>query len=119
MAERGSDQQRSAAQWRVLVGGYEASGLSVRAFCAQRGVAQSTFYHWRRRLREDGAELGAATTPGVQLVPLRVLDERSAPSGGDASGIALLAHGGVRIEVACGFDGATLARVLATVATRA
>ncbi|WP_295446244.1 hypothetical protein [uncultured Thiodictyon sp.] len=119
MAERGSDQQRSAAQWRVLVGAYEASGLSVRAFCAQRGVAQSTFYQWLRRLREDAAGLGAAPLPGVQLVPVQVLQERLAPIAGGASGIAVVAHGGVRIEVACGFDGATLTRVLATLAARA
>jgi hypothetical protein len=119
MAERGSDQQRSAAQWRVLVRAYEASGLSVRVFCAQQGVAQSSFYHWRQRLREDAAALDAAPASGAHLVPLRVLEERSAPGGGAASGIALLAHGGVRIEVACGFDGVTLTRVLATLSARA
>jgi hypothetical protein len=119
MAKQGNDQQRSPTQWRALVDAYEASGLSARAFCAQRGVAQSTFYHWRRRLREDAAGLGAGPLPGVQLVPVRVLAQRPAPGGGGASGIALLACGGVRIEVACGFDGTTLTQVLATLAGRA
>jgi hypothetical protein len=119
MAKQRNDQQRSPAQWRALIGAYETSGLSVRAFCAQRGVAQSTFYHWRRRLREDAAGLGAGPMPGVQLVPVRVLAERPAPGGGGASGIAVVAGGGVRIEVACGFDGTTLTRVLATLAARA
>ncbi|WP_295389465.1 hypothetical protein [uncultured Thiodictyon sp.] len=113
MAKQGNDQQRSTAQWRALVGAYEASGLSARAFCAQRGVAQSTFYHWCRRLRED-----AVPAPGAHLVPVRVLEERPALVTGGASGIAVVAGGGVRVEVACGFDGATLTRVLATLAAR-
>ena len=69
MAERGSEEQRSTAQWRALVGSYEASGLSARAFCAQCGVAQSTFDHWRRRLREDAAGVGSAPLPGVPIGP--------------------------------------------------
>ncbi|WP_295394347.1 hypothetical protein [uncultured Thiodictyon sp.] len=82
-------------------------------------MAQTTFYQWRQRLREDATGVGAAPTPGLHVVPVRVLEERSAPGGGAASGIALLTHDGVRIEVACAFDGATLTRVLATLAARA
>src|SRR5262245_47587976 len=35
---------------RELVEAWEASGLSMAAFCRQRKVASWSFYEWRRRL---------------------------------------------------------------------
>ena len=39
-----------------------ASELSVRAFCAQQGVAEASFYSWKRelRLRDAGTPSAAA-----------------------------------------------------------
>lgn len=34
-----------------------ASGLSQRAFCKQRGIAEPLFYHWRRVLAEEDARM--------------------------------------------------------------
>ena len=109
--------RRSAAQWQTLVGEYAASGLSQQAFCERRGVALSTFCQWRRRLAAQTAESAPAPreAPALRLVPVRVLEE---PSAGAASGIAVIAECGVRIELARGFDGATLQRVLATLEGR-
>jgi hypothetical protein len=113
MGETDSYRRRSAAQWLGPVRDYAASGLSQQAFCERRGVALSTFCHWRRRLAQEAAEPTheRALGPALRLVPLRVLDEASP---GAASGIAVIAECGVRIELARGFDGATLQRVLAT-----
>jgi hypothetical protein len=108
--------RRTRAQWRALVAGYEASGVSQRAFCEQRGVALSTFRYWRARLARDAGEVRPASARALQLVPVQVLAE---PPAGTGSGIVLLAGGGVRIEVATGFDAATLHRVLATLGERA
>jgi hypothetical protein len=38
--------------WEQLMAQYEASGLKQRAFCAQHGLAYSTFCYWRKRLRQ-------------------------------------------------------------------
>jgi transposase-like protein len=44
--------------WRDQVARWQKSGLSVRAFCAERGVVETSFYAWRRELiiraRESG-----------------------------------------------------------------
>ena len=39
------------ARWRALVSAFESSGLSMPAFCQREGIAESTFYAWRARLR--------------------------------------------------------------------
>ena len=46
--------RRSVVQWERIVGEQQKSSLSQRAFCAERGVAYSSFCHWKRRLAETG-----------------------------------------------------------------
>ena len=76
----------------------EASGESQRAFCAEHGVALSTLRHWKDRLA------GAARKAAPAVARLVAIDGIEEPAAGS----------GVRIEVAAGFDGATIKRVLAT-----
>ena len=45
-----------AAFWRSIVKEQAASGLGVRAFCRDRGLAEASFYHWRRELRRRRLE---------------------------------------------------------------
>jgi len=112
MAGSGRPEQRRREQWARLVKEHEASGQSQRAFCAERGIGQSTLRYWCRRLKEDArsGERGA----GARLVPVRVREQ--APVEG-VSGVSLVAGNGVRIELAPGFDATTLERVLATLRT--
>ena len=42
---------RGKAYYRELLAEQEASGRSLRAFAAERGVSQWTLYDWRRKLR--------------------------------------------------------------------
>jgi hypothetical protein len=37
-------------QWRQTIREWQRSGLSVRVFCARRGLAQPSLYAWRREL---------------------------------------------------------------------
>jgi len=39
-------------RWRDILKRYAASGLSVRAFCQQEQVTESSFYAWRRTIGE-------------------------------------------------------------------
>ena len=41
--------------WRERVTAWAASGLSIRAFCDQHQLTETTFQHWRRELRERDA----------------------------------------------------------------
>lgn len=54
--------------WRELIAGHARSGGSVRAWCEKRGVAEPSFYAWRRKLAGRKAEAGG----GPWLVPVEV-----------------------------------------------
>ena len=56
-------QRRSAKEWAKLVRQQRRSGRTVEAYCAQRGLAESTFWSWRRRVEVvvDKPEVGAVT----------------------------------------------------------
>lgn len=45
--------------WQMALEAWQASGLSVRRFCQQEGLAAPSFYAWRKRLTQvptDGCE---------------------------------------------------------------
>jgi hypothetical protein len=93
--------ERKKQQWRGWIGEWRASGLSVRAFCARRGLATHRFYYWRRVLERHAAEKAA-------FVPVQVVaDVSPAP----ASALELVLHGRI-VRVAPGFDAATLRQLL-------
>ena len=90
-------------EWRRRVGEWRKSGLSVRAFCAGRGLEPWNFYAWRRELAKRDAQSAA-------FVPVQIVAEPVA--GGDA-GLAVVLDGGRTIRVTPGFDAATLLQLLA------
>ena len=61
--------------WRERVTAWAASGLSVRAFCQQHQLTETTFHHWRRELR-DRDDAAAASPARPRFVSVTVL-----PSG--------------------------------------
>ena len=66
-------QQVRLNQWSAMVREREDSGLSVKAFCKQAGIAPKTYYYRLRRLREAAikqTQLGAVqpTTSQPELV---------------------------------------------------
>jgi len=69
MAERTDHRRRvrrSAEDWSSLIASQAGSGVSIASFCRGRGLAVSSFYHWRRRLG-DGRGAGAAGPGFVRL----------------------------------------------------
>lgn len=103
--ERSSSKERF---WRRMVRQWRSSGLSVRAFCAEQGLSEPSFYAWRRTL----AERDAAT---VRFVPLTVTPAPRSVSAddGSAGALELVLEAGRRLRIGPGFDGPTLARLLA------
>lgn len=57
-----------AQEWTALIQECNASGMTRRAFCQQRGISEKSFYYWLHKLRNQLAE---AAMP--QLVPLEPL----------------------------------------------
>ena len=45
--------RRSEDEWREVFVCFEQSGQTIEQFCAQQGLALSTFSRWRQRLRSD------------------------------------------------------------------
>ena len=128
-----SRSERAWANWWGLVAAQERSGLSVRRFCIERGLAASSLFAWRRKLGEAeatragrqggaGRERSAPTgaTPGrrpafveamiareVASAPARDLRDRATPDDwrwGGAGGVAVELACGRRIIVRRGFD---------------
>jgi transposase-like protein len=69
---------------------YRQSGLSVRAFCERRGLAEPSFYAWRKRLSPTTATDGKTAThdavQGEMLVPVRIVaEDRSQASQAESS----------------------------------
>jgi len=60
-----------AAYWQAMLDAQASGGLSVRHFCAERGLALSQFYYWRRRLGAVGTQesLGETGSQAGSRVP--------------------------------------------------
>lgn len=80
---RSGRSERTWAKWRGLVAEQERSGLSVQRFCIDRGLASSSLFAWRRKVRL--AEAARASRPGGtarrRLAPGGTARSRMAPSG--------------------------------------
>ena len=112
MGEAENPAPKTPQQWARLVEEYQASGQSQRRFCAEHGIGQSSLRYWKRRLEQGTDTQNAQAATGIRLVALKVIEDTPALAD---SGLMVVAPRGVRIQIARGFDAATLARVLATV----
>ena len=104
---RARDEQKER-QWRRWIGEWQASGLSVRAFCQRRSLTVASFYAWRRVLRQRAAENAA-------FVPVQVVAD-AVPT--ETSPLELVLTDGRTVRVAPGFDAATLRQLLAVLEGR-
>ena len=86
---------RRAAEMRLVIEEYAASGLGRKQFCEQRGITLTTFDYWRRELRGK---------PGL----LKVKVAASEPMGQ----FVLTLANGRRIESSWRFSDDELARLI-------
>jgi transposase-like protein len=104
---------KKEAFWRRKLQLWKDSGLSVRAFCDQHGLAEPSFYYWRERIRQ--ADLDAApvqpTTPASteQPVPLFLPIRLAAVP----EPIEVVLADGTLVRVPPSFDADALRRLLA------
>ena len=67
--------RRSLTEWGHLLASYEASSQTQREFCAEHGIAYSSFCYWRKRLRR--VDTSESTLP--KLIEIPALEENEAP----------------------------------------
>ena len=89
--------------WREAVRAWERSDLTIRDFCAERGLSEHNFHAWRRTLVERAQE--EVLPP---FVPLQVVGVAANAS----AGIEIDMPNGTRVHVRAGVDEATLGLVL-------
>lgn len=101
----------TADRWRELIERQGSSGLSVKAFCRREGVAVSTFFAWRRKLR--AAPTFVELTGEVEAADASdSTDGHDAEASGFSAPIELVLPGGVTVHVWPGFDASTLRRLV-------
>jgi transposase len=89
-------------RWRQLVAQWQASGLSIRAFCASRGLSDQSLYWWRRELAARDRQAADACptplpSPSACFVPVRLrVDEVAALP---ASVVEIVLGNGRRLRV--------------------
>src|SRR5262249_1694449 len=104
---RARDEQKER-QWRRWIGEWQASGLSVQAFCQRRGLTLSSFYAWRRMLQRRDAEKSA-------FVPVQVVAD-AVPT--QSSALEVVLPDGRTVRVGPGFDAAPRRQLLAVLEGR-
>ena len=77
-APRGPQSSPALEQtWRDRVTRWRTSGLSVRDFCRSEGLAEPSFYSWRRTIAQRDVGLAAPNAPA--FVPVHVRHDPAPP----------------------------------------
>ena len=97
-------------KWRGLVLEQSQSGQTVSAFCRDRGIRDSQFYDWKKRVREGEA---------AKFVEVKVKEssEQRKPAPERSSAIAIRLNNGRVLLVEPGFDASHLRSLLAVLET--
>ncbi|RMF71127.1 MAG: hypothetical protein D6740_07175, partial [Alphaproteobacteria bacterium] len=106
--------RRSSAWWRRTIEEWEQSGKPAKTFCAERGLPKTTFWKWRRRLRQDGDATKPPKFVPLRLGPAPVAGQRQA----QPSGVEIVLPVGYRLRLDRGFDPDTLLAALAVLEGR-
>jgi transposase-like protein len=97
---------RKEHHWRQVLARWQRSGLSVRAFCAQEGCSEPSFYVWRRELAARDQQAPPAQhsdskrRPDARaFVPVHIMAEET--STGHSLEVVLRSGLLLRIPVGC------------------
>jgi transposase-like protein len=94
--------QPKAEEWAERIAAQARSGMSVKEFCKEKGLAECSFYAWRKRIRNESGPVRFAL---VERSARR--QERTAEPV-----LELVLVTGERLRISTGVDAATLRTVL-------
>jgi len=95
-------------RWRGLLADFKRSGMSVRAFCAARGISEASLYSWRSELARRDQRVSKSSTP--TFVPVTIVA---------SAAIEVVLSTGVIVRVPAGADGDLAARLIDALASHA
>lgn len=98
--------QERLADWSERIVACRNSGMSVRRWCQEHGVAEKTYYYWQRRLFEA---LSRKQQEGVTPAFAEVTPAQSVRSGNVAVTVRIA---GAEADICNGADAATVETVL-------
>lgn len=99
----------SARQAEAVLGRWQRSGLSMRAFCEREGFDRQRLHRWKTKLAWNGARSQSSAPVALHEVEI-VADE--APTATSPGALTLERPDGLLLHVGPGFDEATLDRLL-------
>ena len=89
--------------WKQLIHERQQSGQSVRAWCLQNGIRESSYYYWLWITREEAlCEAENKSGALVRVGPEKMTVETASPQS-SSGGIVIRAHG-VEVEFPSGTD---------------
>ncbi|GAC43577.1 IS66 family insertion sequence element accessory protein TnpA [Paenibacillus popilliae] len=91
-------QEQRRQEWTARVAAYEASGQTMKVWCAEHHVTKDQLRYWLRTLK--GRSTATAATSSVRFVPLAL----SEPMAHTPSSSLTLYVGSTRIKLTAGFD---------------
>jgi hypothetical protein len=99
--------RRGAAFWGKIIAEHPGSGLSIRAYCRQLNLPESSFYFWRQKFgtrsqprKQNRAESFSGKPKPVRFAAVTVAPPRTAELG-EGEMEAVLA-GGARLRIGSG-----------------
>ena len=96
--------------WRRIVTRQPASRLSIRDWCARHEVTEASFYAWRRTLARRGIlRSTTAKKRQARIVAVEVASGTNTSVGSTPLGLIV---NDFHIQIASGFDGDTLRRLI-------
>lgn len=100
------------AEWKERVAACRSSGMSVRAWCREQGIANKTYYYWEKEILSEAGRQMAALERGSQFVEVPALPEGPPVGDGGAALAAKLRMRGGELEIYSGADGAVVETLL-------
>lgn len=90
--------------WRKRVGEYRASGMTMKAWCAEQGIAFSQMKYWIRKLKLSRRQRSASPPTWITVTPSTEAAEPECTP-------LIVRIGGATIDVRPGFDPVLLTQV--------
>ena len=109
----------ASAKWREIINQHAVSGLSVKQFCRRSGVAESSFFAWKRRLRPGAARptFIEAKLAGTAVADVKAVADSSSVRAEGVIDVRL--RGGRIVRVRPGFDRRLLVELIGVLESRA